>query len=139
MANEINSVGVKLSYNATDTGTGTEVKNLLSTPDLGEGVPSKIEVTNLSDSSQRFIDGIREVADSLEFTCIYEKGATGNFATLSALKTEQFWTVEYPDGMKIKFKGTCTCTMSGAEVNGALQFVLGVTPTSAITITAPTT
>ena len=45
----------------------TELTGLLSTPDLGQGEKEKLEVTDLSDTSRRYINGL---ADTPERFCV---------------------------------------------------------------------
>ena len=51
---EIITAGTKLCMGAEKV----ELTGLLSTPDLSEGEPEKIEVTDLSDTSKRYINGL---------------------------------------------------------------------------------
>ena len=51
MAKEIISAGTKLFMGQDPS--EVELTGLLSTPDLSEGEPEKIEVTDLSDTSKR--------------------------------------------------------------------------------------
>lgn len=41
-----------------------ELTGLLSTPDLGQGEKEKIEVTDLSDTSRRYINGLADTPES---------------------------------------------------------------------------
>lgn len=73
MALEFNTIGVKLKYK-TETSAGTrptsgytEIPNIKSTPAIDIN-PSKIECTDLSDNYRRYLDGVRDVGDSFDFT-----------------------------------------------------------------------
>ena len=73
MALEFNTIGVKLKYK-TETSAGTrptsgytEIPNIKSTPAIDIN-PSKIECTDLSDQYRRYLDGVRDVGDSFDFT-----------------------------------------------------------------------
>lgn len=74
MALEFNTIGVKLKYcvststdNNRPTSGYTEIPDIKSTPAIDIN-PSKIEVTNLADQYRRYIDGVKEVGDSFDFT-----------------------------------------------------------------------
>ena len=73
MALEFNTIGVKLKYK-TESSAGTrptsgytEIPNIKSTPAIDIN-PSKIECTDLSDEYRRYIDGVKDVGDSFDFT-----------------------------------------------------------------------
>lgn len=74
MALEFNTIGVKLKY-CVETSAGTrpttgytEIPDIKNTPAIDIN-PAKIQVTNLSDSYHRFVDGVKSVGDSFDFTC----------------------------------------------------------------------
>ena len=73
MALEFNTIGVKLKYK-TESSAGTrptsgytQIPDIKSTPAIDIN-PNKLEVTNLEDEYQRFIDGVKSVGDSFDFT-----------------------------------------------------------------------
>ena len=73
MALEFNTIGVKLGY-ACETSSGTrpssgftQIPDIKSTPAIDIN-PNKIEVTNLEDDYRRYIDGVKDVGDSFDFT-----------------------------------------------------------------------
>lgn len=73
MALEFNTIGVKLKY-AVETSAGsrptttyTEIPCIKNTPSIDIN-PAKIECTDLSDQYRRYIDGVRDVGDSFDFT-----------------------------------------------------------------------
>lgn len=73
MALEFNTIGVKLKYK-TESSAGTmptssfvEIPNIKSTPAIDIN-PSKIECTDLSDNYRRYLDGVRDIGDSFDFT-----------------------------------------------------------------------
>ena len=73
MALEFNTIGVKLKYKAESsagsrpTSGFTQIPDIKSTPAIDIN-PNKLEVTNLEDEYQRFIDGVKSVGDSFDFT-----------------------------------------------------------------------
>ena len=73
MALEFNTIGVKLKYcvettSGTRPTTGyTQIPDIKSTPSIDIN-PNKLEVTNLEDEYRRYIDGVKDVGDSFDFT-----------------------------------------------------------------------
>lgn len=139
MANEFITKGTKLSYK-TGGETYTELKGLKSTPDMASNKET-IEVTDLSDSSKRYINGIADYGDGLEFTFNRLNSAEDSYAILQPLEaadTTVDFKLEYPDGLTFVFSAQISTTIKGAEVNGVGEFTAKLTPTSAFTITLPT-
>ena len=73
MALEFNTIGVKLKY-AVETSAGTrpesgytQIPDIKSTPAIDIN-PNKLEVTNLEDQYRRYVDGVKDVGDSFDFT-----------------------------------------------------------------------
>ena len=73
MALEFNTIGVKLKY-ATESSAGTrpesgyvQIPDIKNTPAIDIN-PNKIEVTNLEDQYRRYVDGVKDVGDSFDFT-----------------------------------------------------------------------
>ena len=115
----------------------TELKDLLSTPDLGIGDPEKIEVTTLADDTRRYINGLKDVGDSLEFEFNYVAGAEESYAKLQAAqdgKEVHKFKVELPDGLSFSFDAMVAVKITGAAVGEQLKFTLNLTPYSAIEV-----
>ena len=73
MALEFNTIGVKLKW-ASETTAGSrptsgyvQIPDIKNTPSIDIN-PAKIEVTNLEDEYHRYIDGVKSVGDSFDFT-----------------------------------------------------------------------
>ena len=73
MALEFNTIGVKLKW-ASETTKGSrpttgfvQIPDIKSTPAIDIN-PNKIEVTNLEDQYRRYVDGVKDVGDSFDFT-----------------------------------------------------------------------
>lgn len=114
-----------------------ELKDLLSTPDLGIGDPEKIEVTNLADDTRRYINGLKDIGDSLEFEFNYVAGAEESYAKLAAAqdaKEVHNFKVELPDGLSFEFEAMASVKITGAAVGEQVKFTLNLTPYSAITV-----
>lgn len=73
MALEFNTIGVKLKYKVEasagsfPTSSFTEIPDIKATPSIDMN-PAKIQVTNLTDQYHRYVDGVRDVGDSMDFT-----------------------------------------------------------------------
>lgn len=120
------SKGITLSYTADEGGADWIVlTNLQEIPDLG-GDTEGIDITTLADPAYMYMDGIKEYGDSLEFVFLYEKE---QFIALQGLP-KATWKVELPDGTTCKFNGTCSVKLSGVGVNAAINYTLGIKPTS---------
>lgn len=114
-----------------------ELKDLLSTPDLGIGDPEKIEVTTLADDTRRYINGLKDVGDSLEFEFNYVAGEQESYAKLQAVqdaKEVKKFKVELPDGLSFSFDAMVAVKITGAAVGEQLKFTLNLTPYSAIEV-----
>ena len=85
MALEFNTIGVKLGY-ATESSAGTKpVSGYVQIPDIKNTPaidinPNKLEVTNLEDQYRRYVDGVKDVGDSFDFTA----NLTANLKTVWA-------------------------------------------------------
>lgn len=115
----------------------TELKDLLSTPDLGIGDPEKVEVTTLADDTRRYINGLKDVGDSLEFEFNYVAGPEESYAKLQAVqdaKEVHKFKVELPDGLSFSFDAMASVKITGAAVGEQIKFTLNLTPYSAITV-----
>ena len=115
----------------------TELKDLLSTPDLGIGDPEKVEVTTLADDTRRYINGLKDVGDSLEFEFNYVAGEQESYAKLRAAqdaKEVHKFKVELPDGLSFSFDAMVSVKITGAAVGEQIKFTLNLTPYSAIEV-----
>lgn len=142
MAHGILSKDVELQYSATESGTFTKLNGLFEFPDLG-GEPDQIDVTNLSDSSFKYIHGLKDYG-SLTFGFIYDgMGSTSNYKILRDLEEAGatiYWKVVIPaagdqgaTGITFSFTGVPAVYMSGTGVNSRLEFQLSVALDSDIT------
>lgn len=73
MALEFNTIGVKLKYCVETTAGSRPESGYTNIPDIKQTPaidinPQKIQVTNLVDPYHRYIDGVKEVGDSFDFT-----------------------------------------------------------------------
>lgn len=130
MANEIITAGTKLMMGEE------ELTGLLSTPDLSQGEPEKIEVTTLGDHSKRYINGLKDIGDSLEFEFNYESDKESSYYKLKAVPADQTreFAIVLPDGLSFGFEAYVSVRLAAAAVGEQLKFTLGLTPAGEITV-----
>ena len=122
--------GITLGYKADGVATTyTDLTNLQEIPDLGNNAPDKIDITVLSDSAKKSMDGLADSAQDLEFTFLYEDA---QFTALSALTGQKYWKVTLPDGTAATFTGSCNVKLGKAKVSEALIYTLTVSVDSLI-------
>jgi hypothetical protein len=88
---------------------------------------SNLETTTLKDDSRTFIQGIRESAESFDFTANYDATV---FGELNELTEPQKCAVIYSDGSGYTWEGLISAAVSEAAVDAVLEMVVSVTPTS---------
>ena len=125
------SRGIKLSYKSGDGSTFTELTNLQEIPELGNNAKEKVDVTVLSDSAKKSIDGLSDTAQDLSFKFLYDKV---QFTTLAALTTSTDWQVELPsEGNTATFSGTPSVKLDSVGVGAALTYTLTISVNTEIT------
>lgn len=135
MAKEIITAGTQLKMGEV------VLEGLLSTPELGEGEAEKLEVTDLSDTNKRYINGLKDLGDSLDFSFNYVSQADSSFYKLRAVEesgaTAKFEVI-LPDGLSFGFDAYVQCKLDALEVGSQVKFTASLTIASAIEVTAPT-
>lgn len=125
------SKGIKLSYKSDSGSTFTELTNLQEIPELGNNTKEKVDVTVLSDSAKKSIDGLSDTAQDLPFKFLYDKE---QFTTLAALTTSTDWQVELPsEGNTATFSGTPSVKLDSVGVGAALTYTLTISVNTEIT------
>lgn len=137
MATGILSEGIKLSYKKG--AEFIEIENLQEVPELG-GTTDKVEVTTLTDSAKKYINGIKDYGD-LEFTFLYDNSSeTANYRVLQGLEASGSITefkIDFPDETSFAFSASVTTKVAGAKVNDALTFSAAMTLNTKIEVTNP--
>ena len=132
MPKEILTLYTKLLVNR---GAGDEeLIDLLSTPDLGIGDPEKVEVTNLQDGTRRYVNGLKDVGDSLEFEFNY---VTDNYQVLKEIEeSKEIYTykVVLPDKLCFTFEAALSVKITGAAVGEQVKMTINLTPYSTIDV-----
>ena len=126
---------------AGDEGTYTPYAPVKSTPSL---IPEKemIEVTNLSDSARRYIEGVQNTPQGLSFTCNYDpdlakkvekdKGVVKKWSVWLGGTASSDGTVT-PTGAfgKFNFEGTISWSFNEQAVNAVREMTLKIAPSKA--------
>lgn len=119
--------GAILKYKASAEAEYTSIP-IKTFPDLG-AAPNLIECTTLSDTVQKFVEGVKPMA-AIEFTANYDKD---QFEALKALDgTQLTYQVVFGENGTFEFTGSHTAIVVGAGVNAILDMKLSVLPSSEI-------
>ena len=119
----ISSFGVTLKYGESTAMTPVVIKDF---PSL-LGKRSSLETTTLSDDAQTFIPGIRQQAESFDFTANYDATI---YNTLNGLDGEQNWELTFSDGSKYTWKGAVSVSVNEGAVDAVLEMTISVTPST---------
>lgn len=130
--------GAKLGYKTSELDY-KDLPGLKEIPDMGVD-PEKVENTCLTDKNKQYEQGIGDPGD-LKYKFKYEnKSAQSSYRVLKALadaKTVVDWKETLHDGTATTFKGQCSVKRTGGGVNGVIEFELGITIASDITVVDP--
>lgn len=143
----IATIGCKLKWGTTSTTVTNVLWSISNVPEL-EGAPENIDVTPITFASRIYTPGVK-ATEPFEFTGfrgVYGDPKSENKETewkdeFSALVAQNgknlFWEMEWPDGSKHTWAGTCNARSGSGEVNGALTYVLNIMPSTEVKYTAP--
>lgn len=131
-----------LMYKASASEDYTKLIDITSTPDLG-GTPNMIETTTLSDDTQTFIPGIKQIGDGLEFSANYTKTDYEKLKELEGVQHQYaVWkggtgttgATAVPDGSdgKWSFTGQMTVFPTGGGVDEAFGMTINIAPSTPI-------
>lgn len=88
---------------------------------------SSVETTTLADDARTFIPGIRETAESFDFTANYDSEI---FATLNALDKAQKCALVFADGSGYTWDGSISASVNEAAIDAVLEMTISITPSS---------
>ena len=114
---------------------GSPARNLCikDFPDLDNGEPDQVEITTLCDSVHKYIDGLGNLPEELEFTCNFDEDLYDKILTLGA---EGHWGLQLGTGSGAPqwvFTGKARVYMVGGGVGDVLEMKVAIKPTSQIT------
>jgi len=128
----ISTYGVTLKW-GTSPASLDKVIDIKNFPDLG-GAPELIETTTLSDPAQTYIQGIQSM-EAMEFRANYTKE---DFEAVEAdANTPLYYALEFgtsgSEGV-FEWQGSHTVWVTGADVNGVVEMVISITPSTKPTL-----
>lgn len=112
-----------LKYGSDSPNTEVRIKDFPSI--LGKR--SAVEVTDLSDDAQRFIQGIRQQSETFDFTANYDPEV---YAGINALTAEQKCALTFSDGSGYTWDGQLSASVNEGSVDGVIEMTISITPTS---------
>jgi hypothetical protein len=126
---QLNSIGLRL-FSGSSASPTDEVCKIKTIPDLG-GAPSAVEVTDLTDTYQRYEQGVQALSQ-LEFTANYDE--TTYKAVLAKCSTDTYFRVAYGtiadnDGI-FAFQGSMAIFPTAVGVDGKPEFKIIITPST---------
>ena len=99
-------LGVQVKVGAVD------LSNLITgLPELGLGEPERVESTTLNNPMRTYVNGIRDIGDSLAVECLYSQ-----------------------DNLAFEFDASVSVTYGASEVGGLKKMTVNLTPATEITV-----
>lgn len=89
------------------------------------GKRSSVEVTDLSDDAQRYIPGIRQQAESFDFTANYDPEV---YEEINALTESQICALIFSDHSGYVWKGSLSASVNEGAVDGVLEMTISISP-----------
>jgi predicted secreted protein len=108
-----------------------EVHGLDSIPAFSE-TKSTVEVTSLENEARVYIAGLKEPAESLEFTGFYDGAHYQQIREVAEAGDAVSVQITLPDGVVISFDGEVSVGLGELSVGEALKFTLAITPVTEI-------
>lgn len=124
-------LGVDVSVGEVD------LSNLVTgLPELGRGEAERLDATTLNDSTRKYVNGIKDLGDSLAIECLY---SLTEYQALLALEVanndNNAITIKFTqDNLAFEFTASVTVTYGASEVNGLKRMTINLTPSSDVTI-----
>lgn len=133
----ISTNGTKLFAKKNADTEFTELVGMKDFTDMGSKV-DRIETTTLSSPAKTYIRGLDDTPE-LEFTFNYENSSDADSALqilqkLSAETTPVDFKLTFPDESYYTWSGVSSIYVKSGKANAVLEFHLGVTPTTVLTL-----
>ena len=119
----ISTYNTKLLYGASESATTTQII-IKSFPSI-LGQRNSLETTTLSDDAQTYIPGIRQQAQTFDFTANWDKEV---FETLYALTASQYWKFQFGDGSYFTWQGCVSVSNNEGGVDAVQEMTISVSP-----------
>lgn len=123
---EISTYNTKFEYGTSETSmTSVKVKTF---PEVA-AKRSSIDVTDLSDDAKRYIPGIRETPETLDFDANYDPTV---LSTIEALRDNNsiYQKLTFSDGSGYKWQGGLSCALKAGNVNEAVSMTISSIPST---------
>lgn len=130
---EISTISTVLKYGADSPSKTVKIKDF---PSL-LGKRNALEVTDLSDTAQRFIPGVRAQSDSFDFTANYDATVYAEIDNLG--DTVQKCSLTYSDGSGYAWEGYLSASVKEGSVDAVLEMTISIVPCSVPTWSNKTT
>ena len=91
------------------------------------GKRSALETTTMSDDAQTFINGIRQMAETLDFGANY---VADDYATLNGLDGDQECKLTFGDGSSYTWQGGVSATIDEGDVDAVMGMTISITPST---------
>jgi hypothetical protein len=117
----ISTYNTVLKYGADSPSTEIIIKDF---PSL-LGKRSSLETTDLSCDAQTFISGIRQQAESFDFTANYDPTVYG---ALNGLDAIQKCSLEFSDGSGYTWDGYISASVNEGSVDAVLEMTVSIVP-----------
>lgn len=118
----LHTFGTVFKYGADSPTTEVRIKDFPSI--LGKR--SAIEVTDLSDDAQRFVQGIRQQAESFDFNANYDPAV---YAEINALgDAVQKCALTFSDGSGYTWDGQISAAVNEGSVDAVIEMTISVVP-----------
>ena len=128
MATLSNGTGIALGYKTDGASDFVTLTNLQEIPEIGNNTPEKIDITVLSDTERKYMNGITDVSQDIAFKFLYEDA---QFTTLAGLEGSCNWSIDFA-GLTATFKATPNVKLDGVGVNAPLTYTLTLSVESLI-------
>lgn len=119
----LSTFNTSLKYGSTTLDKTLKIKDFPSI--LGKR--SSIEVTDLSDDAQRFIQGIRQQEESFDFTANYDAEV---YEEINGLTASQKCGLVFSDGSGYTWEGKLSASVNEGDVDGVLEMTISIVPES---------
>lgn len=117
----LHTYNTSLKYGASTPNTEIRIKDF---PSL-LGKRSSIEVTDLKDDAQRFIQGIRQQEESFDFLANYDPEV---YASINALTDVQKCELMFSDGSKYTWDGQLSASVNEGAVDAVIEMTISIVP-----------
>ncbi|MDB8553879.1 hypothetical protein [Turicibacter sanguinis] len=105
-------------------------------PDLSRGEPERVEATGLNDTMRVYVNGIRDIGDSLALECKYSLTEYQSLLALEeANRADNKILIKFTqDNLAFEFDASVSVTYGATEVGGLRKMTVNLTPATEITV-----